>query len=446
MGTAWNPTTVLEVRDLVVERSGAAPLRWEGLALAPGEAVCLHGPSGAGKTTLLRALLGLTEQDVRRQGSVTMLGASWPPAGPDALRRALRTDVTFLPQDGRTALDPMQQLAAWLGAVGAGTPEAVGEALAALGVGGLGGRRPHEVSGGEAQRALLAVALLRRARLLVLDEPTASLDAANCARVVGVLRDACRTRGLALLCATHERGLATALGATTHVLSGGVARAAALPAPPPAAARPEPAGARVLLAAHDVHVSQRGRPVLAGAELALHEAEVVALLGPSGAGKSTLARVLAGLLVPGRGAVVRAADVRGPAVQLVCQDAGASLTPGRTLRGLLAETAVPGFAAEVEAARLGLDPACLARTRAALSAGEQRRAALLRALSVRPRVLILDEPTAGLDDAGAARTLDLLRSLRSAHGLSLLLITHDEELARAHAHRLVRLEEGRTCS
>jgi peptide/nickel transport system ATP-binding protein len=132
-------------------------------------------------------------------------------------------------------------------------------------------------------------------------------------------------------------------------------------------------------------------------------------------------------------------------VQYLFQDAYASLTPGRSIAALARETAPAGLDLAGLARGLRLEPAHLARTAAQLSGGERRRAALLRSLTVHPEVLILDEPTASLDAASAVEVMTNVLRLLDERPMACVLVTHDEDLAAAAAHRVLRLQEGRPC-
>jgi len=435
---------VLDVSDCVVRGPGWLSLRLPRLSLGPGESAALFGPSGGGKTTLLLAACGL----LRRPGW-TVAGAVQI-AGVDVLTadlaagQALRNSaMAFLPQDAKAALDPLQPVGRWLGQVCGADEPARRAACARLGLddASLLRRLPLAISGGEAQRVLLAVALLRSPKLVVADEPTANLDGASRQRVQRALHEL-RDRGAAVLVATHDVALPAALGARVLAPADDAFVPASLPDLAWPTAPRDGATDDVLLALAGVHHAFAGRPVLAGIDLEVRRGEVVAIVGPSGAGKTTLARLAAGRLSPAAGTIQRPAGV---AVQMLAQDAFASLTPGRRLDDLLAEARAPGFLTHAGAEAVALPEGALARTAERLSVGEQRRAALLRALAVEPHVLVLDEPTASLDPVTAQAVVATLLALRARTGLAMLLITHDLELARAVAARIYTLQGGRLC-
>jgi peptide/nickel transport system ATP-binding protein len=330
-------------------------------------------------------------------------------------------------------------------ATGCGEAECA-EALLAMGVvdQALLARRPYEIAGGQAQRVLLSVALLRRPALIIADEPSASLDGGNFRGLLRRLQLLLEQGSTAMLLATHDQRLLDGLNASVLVAEQGVfAPGTALGGSWPVRGPREPAGASELLQARGLVVRLGGRTVLDGIDLTLRRGEVVALVGESGSGKTTLLRVLAGHRRPDAGEVHR--PPRRAAVQLLFQDALASMTPRRTVRDLLRETRAPHFDERFSAMRVGLQDGQLDRTVAELSGGERRRAALLRALSVNPELLLLDEPTASLDRQSALAVMDALLELHRERGLALLLVTHDEELAAAVSDRVLRLQGGKLC-
>ncbi len=429
----------LDLRELTIERDGFA-LRVPELRLPAGAAAALVGPSGAGKSTLLLGMLGLLP-DAKVAGRAEVAGVDLVQAAPAARRDCLRRHLALVLQDARAAADPLCRLGDQLGTWTGASAQACTTAAAELGLtDGQLARFPHQVSGGEAQRVLLAAALLRQPSLLIADEPTASLDPAA---VTGFLErlQALRARtGAALLVSTHDRELVERLGAQPFAVDDGCVAAGL---PPDVAWQRRAPGAGIgepLLHAERVAFRHGPRELFRDLDLTLRRGEVLAVTGPSGCGKTTLAHLLCGRLQPSAGRIVR--PPRASAIQMLPQDAAASLTPGRTIASLLAETAVTGFDVVATAAALGLSPELLGRSVERLSGGERRRAALLRALSVGPDVLILDEPTASLDARTGAAVIATLLDLMRQHALGILLVTHDHRLAAAIADRRLELGAG----
>ena len=431
-------TSVLSLHDLRVRRGPDWQVQLSALDLCRGEVAALVGPSGCGKTSLLLGLLGIVT-DLVVAGERSLFDKPWPGSG-EEVRRVLGGPVVLLLQDAKGSLDPLQKVSAQVQTV-TGKPAAdCIAALRSLGVedaARVAGAYPHELSGGEAQKVQFTIALLRGPELLIADEPTASLDGASIEDFTEGLRLLQERHSTAALIATHDLGLVAALGARTFEFDGegfvpGTNSLLQWPRADPGAV-----GAPVM-SVRGLVKSYGSTEVLRGLDLAVHGGEVVAVVGPSGCGKSTLARILAGHLAADRGEITG-----GAGVQLLFQDAYASLTPHRTIRSLVDETRRRGFDTEQEAESLGLPAEKLTGRPAQLSGGERRRAALLGALSVEPSILVLDEPTASLDHQTAVMVMDMVMRVQRRRGLACLLITHDRSLATTQAHRVLSLVDGR---
>ncbi|SFD62895.1 ABC transporter ATP-binding protein [Streptomyces aidingensis] len=211
---------VARVSGLVVEIPGRRIADGLDLEVAAGEAVAVMGPSGSGKTTLLNTLAGLNRPAA---GVVEICGRSLHDATQDAAARLRLTRIGMVFQFGELMpeLSVLENVA--LPAMFAGQENAAaraGELLDLVGLPGYGDRAPEELSGGEAQRAAIARALVCRPQLVLADEPTGALDETNAQRVTRVLLDACREGGAALVVATHDTAVARAMNRTMLLRSG----------------------------------------------------------------------------------------------------------------------------------------------------------------------------------------------------------------------------------
>lgn len=416
------------------------------LRLLPGQTAAIYGPSGCGKTSMLVAIFGLLERDGwRGSGNVRFRDRPLAELSGSDLLELRRREVAFLMQDAHGALDPLVSVGQQIAVATDKGADDIHAMLARLGVddaAALCERQPHRISGGQAQRVLLAIAFLREPSVVIADEPSASLDGGSYAELITRLQELVGN-GSALLMATHDHRLLRDLDAQVYALQGD-AFVRGNPDQEPWPAKPkEDVGSVPVLSAKGVTVAYGSRKVLDDVDFEQRRGEITALLGESGAGKTTLLRVLAGHLRPDRGTVER--PERRSAVQLVCQDAFGSLTPRRRLDGMLAEASAPYFDAGAGASSVQLPEHLLSCTAAEMSGGERRRAALLRALAVQPDVLLLDEPTASLDRSSAAAVIDSLLTMQRSRALALVIATHDESLAAAITHRQLTVREGRLC-
>ncbi|MFP8960541.1 ABC transporter ATP-binding protein [Streptomyces nanhaiensis] len=462
----------------LVDRNSSHVLPCPPITLGPGEAVVLAGPSGAGKTTVLRLLLGALRPGVEpAAGTVRWDGVPLPAPGTGAARRWRRAHVGHLAQDPAGTLDPLRRIGpAVADGLPPGTPRSVRgrrvtEVLTRLGLPDDAARRlPHQLSGGQAQRAALARAVVGEPRLLLLDEPTSALDEDTADLVAAEIRRHL-ARGGAAVVVSHDLSWAERSGHRVVELAARDEQVSAGPAPLPSPPPSRPAagsGGPVVLRIRGLTVGRpggSGPPLVADAGLDLRRGELVALLGPSGAGKSTFLSVLAGLHPPlaGRvelhGAPLALADAEGrtarrdraarAAVQLLGQDPDGELNPAhrlvtavarpaRVLRGLprgRARAAALGLLTET-----GLEEELHGRRPGACSGGQRQRAVAARSLAADPEVLLADEPTSALD-AGTARALLDVLDRRRAEGMAVLAVTHDRDVA-ARADRVYELRDG----
>jgi peptide/nickel transport system ATP-binding protein len=513
-------SALLELERLHVglpAREGTARiLRDVSLRVAEGEAVGLVGASGSGKTMCARAIVRLLPEGARTGGAIRFGGRSVLDLDGEELRRYRMGDVAMIFQDPRAHVNPVRRVGDFLTealvlALGVPQPEATAKVTRLLGETGVDEpeRRlrqyPHELSGGQLQRVMIAAALACEPRLLIADEPTTALDVTTQSEVMAILDELRRARGLALLFITHDLDLAAAVcERTVNMREGAIvgerplARGDLLgepisatltpkpfsgrPSPPPCTPLPSasppstslpPAphppvlevaalgkafrvrgedGRRDLLAVDDVSFT-----VSAGGSLAI--------VGESGSGKTTIARMIVGLQAPTAGTIAvggnprthpprgaRERRARGREAQIVFQDNYASLDPRQRVGEAIAEALDLHFnptprERERRVAEL-LDGVGLTEEHGralprSLSGGERQRAALARALAVQPRLLVLDEAVSSLDVATQAQILDLLADIRAATGTAYVFISHDLAVVRRVSEETVVLRGGR---
>ncbi|MFD9108519.1 ABC transporter ATP-binding protein [Streptomyces bottropensis] len=497
--------SLAEITGLRIEVGGRAIVDGVDLRVLPGRITALVGASGSGKTTTGLALLGEYPAGARVTGEVRLATAGpvgYVPQHPAAVLNPARRISALLTDIARAQVRRLPRRARR-----AAARERVLRALAdaQLPDGDVLLRRfPHQLSGGQQQRVVLAQALLLGARVVVADEPTTGQDTLTKRLVVEQLA-AVAARGIAVVLLSHDLDVVRALADEVHVMRAGrvvesgptervwaaprhewtrqllsvrawfpetgpVPRAGGSTAPGAGSRAPNArTAAAPVLRVRDLTARHRdgSRGTTATVhvdELALYPGESLALVGRSGSGKTTLARCLAGLHRDLDGEILldgtplprslRDRDrAQLAAVQYVFQDARAAFDEHRPVLPQIARTAVrlravDAGAAETRAltttAGLGLPPELVRRRPAQLSGGELQRAALARALLARPRVLICDEITSGLDAVTRRDILDVLMGLLGDGedaGPALVLITHDLDTA-AVAHRIAVMDAG----
>ena len=462
-----------------------------------GEFVLVAGPSGSGKSTLLRCLNGLVPHfsGGTLAGEVELYGIDAVRQGPRVLSRI----VGFVAQDpeAQAVLDQVEGEIAFA-MENAAVPTAemrvrVEETLSLLDLTPLRKRSLATLSGGERQRLAIAAALVLRPRVLVLDEPTSQLDPQSAEDVLRALVRINEDLGLTIILAEHrlerilryadrltylEDGRITADGPVretlTHIDSGSpvvqLGRAlnwhplpltvkeakpfaAAIKPVPQVEARPMIPTAAPLLEVEGLSFAYNGHRTLRGVDLVVGAGEAVALVGRNGAGKSTLLKCIVGLLRPQAGEVrVAGHTTRGRSVADVCRQVG--YLPQNPDDLLFAESVVDELRATLHNHKQSLSDAdlngLLHRLGLAkqagdyprdLSSGQRQRVALGAVTVTEPRVLLLDEPTRGLDWRLKSELAAIWRRWLD-EGAAVLLVTHDVELAAQIATRTVMLSDG----
>ncbi|XVX19795.1 ATP-binding cassette domain-containing protein [Actinomycetota bacterium] len=443
----------VSLRDITFRYPGATGDALQGvdLDLAPGEFVAVVGPNGSGKSTLATILAGAAPTS----GQVVRPGAAGLGEAGGTAYLAQRTELQMLG-------DTVEEDVRW-GTDAADEVDVAG-LLEAVGLAGLEATPTKELSGGQLQRLALAGALARRPALLVSDESTAMIDPAGRAGFVEVMRGLPARLGTTVVHITHDAAEAAGAERVVRIVDGRIASdttSTETPGRPLVTAAPRaqvlPSNPIALHVEGVTHTYALGTPwqttALHDVDLDVRVGEGVLITGHNGSGKSTLARILAGLLIPtygkcetgGKPVAAQVGSValamqfsrlqlRRPTVALDIFDAA-----GVRWRGPLGPEQVDYVVAVL--ASVGLPPELLHRGIDDLSGGQMRRVALAGLLARRPRVLVLDEPFAGLDADSRAGLTEVLRGALD-NGLALVVISHDTEGLASLCGRHLTLDQG----
>ncbi|WP_067500668.1 ABC transporter ATP-binding protein [Actinoplanes sp. TFC3] len=482
--------TLLSVRDLCITFGDTPAVDGLSFDLEPGGALGIVGESGSGKSATALALLGLHTR-ATIDGTIAFDGLDITKATDDRLRAIRGAGIAMVFQEPLTALSPFHRVGDQIAEVyrlhtGASKKEARARAIEVLAQVHIPDpeRRadayPHQFSGGMRQRALIAMALSCRPRLIVADEPTTALDVTVQAQILDLLDEVRTTTGTALLLISHDLGVVAGATDDVIVMRAGVAvesgptdqvlvtprepytRELLAASPQPSAARPISSPPLLRVAEVRKHFPQTRRrglrrlePVKAvdGITLDVRAGETLGIVGESGTGKTTLARMMVGLIPPTSGSItfdgVPITRRRGRSVQMVFQDPLSSLNPRRTIGESIADPlrlqgmTAPRIKVEELLVRVGLSRSLYSRYPHQLSGGMRQRVGIARALAPDPRLIVCDEPVSSLDVTTQAQVLALLEDIRRERGLTMVFVTHDLAVLRQIADRVAVLHSGR---
>jgi peptide/nickel transport system ATP-binding protein len=486
------------VKDLSVSAGGATLVDALSFTIQPGEVLALIGESGSGKTTTALALMGYARRGCRISGGSVRIGDIDVLSLDARQLRALRgRTVTYIAQSAaasfdpsRTILDQVVEPACLHGTLRRAEAElraiALFRELALPEPEKIGQRYPHQVSGGQLQRLMAAMALITDPDVVILDEPTTALDVTTQVEVLRAFRRVVRERRVTAVYVSHDLAVVAQMADHILVLKDGSMREVGaterlLTVPQNeytksllAAARPSPrAGAAEAMTA-DVLLQLRGLSVgygrgaqavniLEGIDLELRRGQAIGVIGESGSGKTTLARAVAGLLPPSAGTMSFDGHPLTPAlaqrtkdelrrIQIVFQSADTALNPSHTIERILARPLQFYKGLQGPALRRRIDelldlvklPRTLAdRLPGGLSGGQKQRVNLARALAAEPDLILCDEVTSALDTVVGAAVLDLIAELRRELGVSYLFISHDLHTVRSVCDEIVVMRHGR---
>lgn len=487
---------LLTIKNLVVEAFAARA--WSrivsdvSLHVDGGEVLGLIGESGAGKSSVGAAAMAYARPGCRISGgSIDFDGIELTKASSRDIRALRGARIAYVAQSASASFSPGHRLITqfWDGPVqhglmnkGAAIEKAKTfyELLRLPDPRNFGDRFPHQVSGGQLQRAMIAMAMSCEPDLVIFDEPTTALDVSTQVEVLAAIKETIRSSGTSAIYITHDLAVVSQLADRILVLRHGKeveeghtrdilfepkqAYTRALIAPRRASekARKDVREKPAILTVRHVSASYGRDSVLRDVSLDVTTGRTVAVVGESGSGKSSLARAIAGLL-PASGGTVRLGGAELPRtvtartkdhlrrIQMIYQTPDTALNPrqkirdvvGRPLQFYFGSPAKERLGRTAELLHsVGLSDKYLDRLPAQLSGGEKQRVCIARALAAEPELLICDEVTSGLDKLVAEEILDLLNDLKEKTSISYLFITHDLEVVRAIADTIVVMRRG----
>ena len=490
---------LLEMKKLRVEARGAdgatnVIVNNLDLQLGRGEVLGLIGESGAGKSTIGLAAMAYARTGCRiTGGQVIFDGTDLMQQDEENLREMRGVRAAYIAQSAAASFNPAKRLNRQVCEVAIrhgvmNEQDAVARAVELYGKldlpdpTNIGRRYPHQVSGGQLQRVMSAMAMTCGPDLLVLDEPTTALDVTTQIEVLATVRDLIRQNNNAALYITHDLAVVAQIADRIMVLRYGelveegptdkilndpdeaytrelVSAREAVIKPRVQVAVPE----NPVIAIRNITASYDGKvDVLKNVDVVIGKGETVAIVGESGSGKSTLARVVTGLLPPREGHVEfngkplsRALKQRSKddlrRIQMIYQMPDVAMNPrqsvgeiiGRPLTFYFGLTGKKRDQRVMELlAQIDMDPVFAERLPGQLSGGQKQRVCIARALAAEPDIIICDEVTSALDQVVAAGILKLLDRLQKETDIAYMFITHDLGIVKNIAERTVVMYQG----
>ncbi|NVK30447.1 MAG: ABC transporter ATP-binding protein [Gammaproteobacteria bacterium] len=493
---------IVDIRDLRIEATVRPPgekskqitiVDGVSYQIESGKVLGLIGESGAGKSTIGLAAMAYGRGSVEiTGGEVLVKGTNILEGGVAALHELRGQTITYVAQSAAAAFNPAKQLMTQVteAALAHGLmskAEAEARAVSLFKQLGLpnpetiGSRYPHQVSGGQLQRVMTAMALCPKPELIIFDEPTTALDVTTQIDVLAAIKRAIRDTGVAAIYITHDLAVVAQISDDIMVLRHGKTveygtTDAIINHPKEdyttalvnvrsiehAEAEPTP---EFLLQAQNITARYQGAEfdVLRDVSVEVARGQTLAIVGESGSGKSTLARVITGLLPAAQGALsfdgrTLSRDLAGRSredlreLQMIYQMADVAMNPRQTVGTIIGRPLAFYFGLKGEEKRrrvqelldlIEMGSGFMDRYPAELSGGQKQRVCIARALAADPKLIICDEVTSALDPLVAHGILKLLLKLQAEKGLAYLFITHDLAAVTAIADSIAVMYQGK---
>ncbi len=486
---------LLEMKDIVID--GYSDDRWHEIVkgvdvtLKRGEVMGLIGESGAGKSTLGLAAMGFARPGCRiTSGSIIFDGMDLMKASSAEKRKLMGSRIAYVAQSAAASFNPAHRLIdqtveATVRRLGRPAAEAMGDArklyrdLQLPDPDQIGERYPHQVSGGQLQRVMTAMAMSPRPDLIIFDEPTTALDVTTQVEVLAAMRAIVDQYHTAAIYITHDLAVVAQMADKIKVLRYGEtiedADTRTMLADPKkeytkslwsvrSIEKEEEVSEDNILIVDHVDASYTGSAkVLDDVTIAVPRGHTVAIVGESGSGKSTTARAITGLLPPSKGQIIFNGQPLPPKlkdrnleqlqkIQMIYQMADTAMNPRHTVRDIIGRPlefylGLRGKARDDRLLELlemiELDESFVDRLPAELSGGQKQRICIARALAANPDLIICDEVTSALDQIVQKGILELLLRLQRELGLTYIFITHDIATVKAISDQIVVMLEGR---
>ena len=460
------------------------------LQLKRGQIMGLIGESGAGKSTLGLAAMGFARSGCKiTKGRILFDGEDLVTMSSQQKRKYWGTRMTYVAQSAAAAFNPAQRLIdqtiesanrAEIRSSEESRQDAVDlfTALKLPEPDSIGTRYPHQVSGGQLQRVMTAMAMSSRPDLIIFDEPTTALDVTTQVGVLAAMRDIVEEHNTAAIYITHDLAVVAQMADTIKVLRHGEeveeAETRQMISSPQedytrslwsvrSLEKPEERSDDIVLSIDNVDAAYGKTKVLHDISISVPRGKTVAVVGESGSGKSTTARVITGLLPPSAGSVSFNGEELPPAlanrsvdqlrrIQMIYQMADTAMNPRQTVAEIIGRPldfyhGLRGAAQDKRVSELlqmiELDDSFLDRLPSELSGGQKQRVCIARALAAEPELVICDEVTSALDQIVQEGILKLLLRLQETLGITYLFITHDIATVKAISDEIVVMFDGR---